>query len=59
MPNQTKTHNRHLGTKIGSIIVSAVASPSPSAKTALFFFCSPWHEIMHEEARITQKESGA
>lgn len=41
----SRTRNRRLGTRRGSV-VSAVAGPSPSAETALFFFFSPRHEIM-------------
>ena len=33
----SRTHNRRLRKKRGSV-VSAVAGPSPSAETALFFF---------------------
>jgi len=47
----SRTRNRRLRTRRGSV-VSAVAGPSPSAETALFFcfVCSP----RREEAGITQ-----
>jgi hypothetical protein len=61
----SRTRNRRLGTRIGSI-VSAVAGPSPVAETALFFLVLfvPFLVDLkgarnHEEAGITQKESGA
>lgn len=60
----SRTRNRRLGTRIGSV-VSAVAGPSPSAETALFF-CFVCSGVLfgkrarnHEEAGITQKERGA
>ena len=52
----SRTRNRRLGTRRGSV-VSAVAGPSPSAETALFFLFTAARN--HEEAGITQKESGA
>jgi hypothetical protein len=52
-----RTRKRRLGTRIGSV-VSAVAGPSPSAEMALFF-CLFTAAQNHEEAGITQKESGA
>lgn len=53
-----RTRKRRLGTRIGSV-VSAVAGPSPSAEMALFLFCLFAAARNHEEAGITQKESGA